>query len=69
MTLLIKNYFTKSYGDLHCKLANVVYGLECNLCGLVYVDETKGKLHKSILFTSILINSVNASSYHLINIP
>jgi len=52
--MLIKNYFTRSYGDLHCKLANVVYGLECNLCGLAYVDETKGKLHKSILFTSIL---------------
>jgi hypothetical protein len=28
--------------------ANVVYGLECNLCGLVFVGETKGKLHKRI---------------------
>jgi len=40
-----KNYFTRSYDDLNCKSANVVYGLECNLCGLVYVCETKGKLH------------------------
>ena len=26
----------------------MVYGLECNLCGLVFVGETKGKLHKRI---------------------
>jgi hypothetical protein len=31
-----------------CKSEIVVYGLECNLCGLVYVGETKGKLHKRI---------------------
>ena len=42
------NYFTRSYDDLNLKSANVVYGLECNLCGLVYVGETKGKLHKRI---------------------
>jgi hypothetical protein len=55
--------------DLNCKSANVVYRLECILCRLVYVGETKGKLHKryavidpvsltmlTILFTSILIN-------------
>jgi hypothetical protein len=41
-----KNYFTRSYDDLNCKSANVVYGLY--LCGLVYVGETKGKLHKWI---------------------
>ena len=43
-----KKYFTRSYDDLNCKSANVVYGLEYNLCGLVYVGETKVKLHKRI---------------------
>ena len=41
-----KSYFTRSYDDLNCKSINVVYGLECNLCGLVYVGETKGRLNK-----------------------
>ena len=44
---LTKNtYFTRSYDDLNCKSVNVVYGLECNLSGLVYVGETKGRLNK-----------------------
>ena len=55
-----KNNFTRSYDDLNCKSANVVYGLECNLCGLVYVSETKGKLHKRI---SGIINNVNDIVY------
>ena len=41
-----KSYHTRSYDDLNCKSENVVYGLECNLCGLVYVGETKGRLNK-----------------------
>jgi len=36
------------YDDLNCKSVNIVHGLECNLRGLVYVCETKGKLHKGI---------------------
>ena len=43
--LINENYFTRNYDDLNCKSANVVYGLECSLCGLVYGGETKGKLH------------------------
>jgi hypothetical protein len=43
-----KNYFAGNYDDLICKSANVVNGLECNLWGLVYVGETKGKLRKRI---------------------
>jgi hypothetical protein len=66
-------YLRRRY-DLNCKSANVVYRLECILCGLVYVGETKGKLHKryavidpvsltmlTILFTSILINLTTRS--------
>jgi len=40
-----KSYNTKSYDQLNCKSTNVVYVLECNLCGLVYVGETKGGLN------------------------
>jgi hypothetical protein len=58
-----KNDFPRSYDDLNCKSANVVYGLECNLCGLayMYVGETKGKLHTRI---SGIINNVNDIVYH-----
>ena len=43
-----KSNFTRSYDDLICKSSNVIYGLEHNLCGLVYVGEPKGKLRKRI---------------------
>ena len=43
-----KYYFTNGYGDLNCKTNNVVYGIECSLCGLIYVGETQGALHKHI---------------------
>jgi predicted GIY-YIG superfamily endonuclease len=49
---------------MNCKSANVVYGLGCNLCGLVYVGETKGKLHKRICsHRSGIINNVNDIVY------
>ena len=51
--LINKNYFARSYDDLNCKSANVVYELECNLCGLVYVGETNGK--QSILSMRVRI--------------
>ena len=65
------NYFTRrSYDDLNCKSANVVYGLECILCGLVYVGETKGKLHKRICgHRSGIINIVNNIIYQHFNQP
>lgn len=34
--------------NLNCKSSNVVYGIECTLCGLIYVGETKGSLNKQI---------------------
>ena len=65
-----KYYFTRSYDDLNCKSANVVYGLECNLCGLVYVGETRGKLHKRICgHRSGIINNVNDIVYQHFNQP
>ena len=64
------NYFTRNYDDLNYKSANVVYGLECNLCGLVYVGVTKGKLHKRICgHRSSIINNVNDIVYQHFNQP
>ena len=55
---------------MNCKSANVIYGLECNLCGLVYVGETKGKLHKRIRgHRSSIINNVNDIVYQNFNQP
>jgi hypothetical protein len=65
-----KNYFTRSYDDLNCKSANVGYGLECNLYGLVYVGETKGKLHIRICGNrSGIIHNVNDIVYQHFNQP
>jgi len=44
--LINKTYSTRSFDDLTCKSSNVVYGLECSLCGMLYVGETKGQLNK-----------------------
>ena len=65
-----KNNFTRSYDDLNCKSAYVVYGLDCNLCGSVYVGETKGRLHKRICgHRSGIINNVNDIAYQHFNQP
>jgi hypothetical protein len=42
---------------LTCKSSNFVYGIECSLCGLVYVGETKGSLHKRISAHRFQINN------------
>ena len=48
----------------------MVYGLECNLCELVYVGVTKGKLHKRICgHRSSIINNVNDIVYQHFNQP
>jgi hypothetical protein len=68
--LTYKNYFTMSYDDMNCKSANVVHGLECNLCGLVYVGETKGKIYIRICgHRSGIINNVNDIVYQHYNQP
>ena len=43
-----QSFYTKTWENLNCKSSNVVYGIECNLCGLIYVGETKGSLNKRI---------------------
>jgi len=47
-SLTNKQFITNSFQDLNCKSSNVIYAIECNLCGLVYVGETKGQLSKRI---------------------
>ena len=42
------DYNTHSFEDLNCKSSNLIYGIECNLCGLIYIGETKGQLSKRI---------------------
>ena len=43
-----KTYRTQSFDNLNCKSSNIIYGIECNLCGLIYVGETMDALNKRI---------------------
>ena len=42
--LTAKTYYTKSFDPLDCSTKNVIYGIECTLCGLLYVGETRQTL-------------------------
>ena len=42
----VRSFSTHSFQDLSCKSDNVVYAIECTLCGLIYVGETKEELRK-----------------------
>ena len=39
-----KTYLPNSYEPLDCSTENVIYGIECTLCGLIYVGETEQTL-------------------------
>ena len=41
-----RSFSTHSFKNLSCKSYNVVYAIECALCELIYVGETKGELRK-----------------------
>ena len=47
-SLTNKSYCTRAFDDINCKTCNVVYGITCSHCGLIYVGETKGQLNKRI---------------------
>ena len=47
-SLTNKSYCTRAFDDINCKTSNVVYGITCSHCGLIYVGETKGQLNKRI---------------------
>jgi hypothetical protein len=65
--LITRNYFksnstnqvlyTKTGEILTCKSSNVVYGIECILCGHIYVGETKGSLNKRMSVHMFQINN------------
>ena len=40
-----KTYQTLSHENLTCRSSNLVYAINCTLCGLVYVGETGGRLN------------------------
>ena len=52
-----RQFCTKTFENLTCKSSNVVYGIECSLCWLVYVGETKGSLNKRISAHRFQINN------------
>jgi hypothetical protein len=39
-----ETYYTKSFDPLDCSTKNVIYDIECTLCGLLYVGETRQTL-------------------------
>ena len=41
-----RSFSTQSFEDLSWKSENVVYAIDCTLCVLIYVGETKGELRK-----------------------
>jgi len=62
-----KTYFTRSFDDLTCKSSNVVYGLECSLCGLF--GETKGQLKRMNGHRSEINHAGNQILYQYFNQP
>jgi tripartite motif-containing protein 2/3 len=49
--------YKKTGENLTCRSSNVVYGIECTLCGLIYVGETKGSLNKRMSVHRLEINN------------
>jgi hypothetical protein len=39
-----KTYYINSFDPLDCSTKNVIYAIECTLCGLLYVGETRQAL-------------------------
>ena len=39
-SLTNKSYCTQGFEDFNCKTSNLIYGIVCSLCGLIYVGET-----------------------------
>jgi hypothetical protein len=45
-----KTYYTRSFEPLDCSTKNVIYGIECTRCGLLYVGETRQTLRSRMKF-------------------
>ena len=65
-----RSFSTHSFENLSCKYYNVVYAIECALCGLIYVGETKGELRKRMNGHRSSINTGgNQLLYKHFNLP
>ena len=65
-----RNFSTHSFENLSCKSSNVIYGIECSLCGMIYVGETKGQLRSRMSGHRFQINhSGNQLLYKHFNLP
>ena len=64
------SFSTHSFGNLSCRSYNVVYAIECTLCGLIYVGETKGQLRSRMNGHRFQINHAgNQLLYKHFNLP
>ena len=65
-----RSFSTNSFENLSCKSYNIVYAIECTLCGLIYVGETKGELRKRMNGHRSQINKGgNQLLYRHFNLP
>ena len=65
-----RSFTTHSFDNLSCKPTNLVYGIECGLCGLIYVGETKGQLRSRMNGHRFQINyGGNQLLYRHFNLP
>ena len=65
-----RSFSTHSFENLSCKSYNIVYAIECTLCGLIYVGETKGELRKRMNgHRSQINNGGNQLLYRHFNLP
>ena len=69
-SLTNKSYCTRAFDDINCKTCNVVYGITCSHCGLIYVGETKGQLNKRISSHRFqILNNGGQLLYQHFNLP
>ena len=59
-----KEYKTISYDRLSCGFTNVIYGIHCVHCGLVYVGETGRSLRSRMIGHRSAIKKVGQSLLH-----
>ena len=65
-----RSFTTHSFDNLSCKSTNLVYGIECGLCGLMYIGETKGQLRSRVNGHRFQINhGGNQLLYRHFNLP
>ena len=65
-----RSFSTHSFENLSCRSYNLVYAIECTLCGLIYVGETKGKLRSRMNGHRFQINhGGNQLLYKHFNLP